>query len=183
MFYNLQDLMAVRWAGDDHLPKFLDKWDTVTEGMGPETIQEKTLRDLFLEQVSHSTVLAEDVAHYHRLKPTDENKTLDFLRDAVERSVKLSEDKAIVAERHKNWRANATAAISITETPKAAAKPLRENKTGVAKPKTPELPKQGEKLPCSFITKSTTQVVRGAARARTCVVSRTSLCREQSSIR
>ena len=73
VFYNLQDLMAVRWVGDDQMPKFLEKWDTVTEGMGPETIQEKTLRYLFLEQVSHSTVLAEDVAHYHRLKPNDEN--------------------------------------------------------------------------------------------------------------
>ncbi len=94
-------------------------------------------------------VLQEDVAHYHRLKPTDENKTLDFLRDVVERSVKLSEDKAIVAERHKNWRSNATAAISVSETPKAAAKP-KEHKSGVANSKTPELPKQGEKLPCFF---------------------------------
>ncbi len=108
------------------------------------------LRDLFLEQVSHSTVLAEDVAHYHRLKPNGTNKTLDVLRDAVERSIKLSEDKAIVAERHKNWRSNLTAAISTAETPKAAAKPSRDKKTGVAKSKTPELPKQGEKLPCYF---------------------------------
>ena len=86
VFYNMQDLMAVRWAGDDHMQKFLEKWDTVTEGMGPETIHEKTLRDLFLEQVSCSTVLQEDVAHYHRLKPTYENKTLGVSSGGLSRS-------------------------------------------------------------------------------------------------
>ncbi len=185
VYYNIQDLLAVRWIDDTAMPLFLQRWDSVTDGMGPEFIQDRLLRDLFLEQVSRSKVLAEDVAHYHRLKPEDENKTLDFLRDAVERSIKLSEDKAVVTERQNNWRSNATAAISTTETPKAAAKPPKDKKTGVAPTsKTPDRPKQGEKhSPASFITRSTTPKVWDVPRARTCVVTRTSLCPGQSSSR
>ncbi len=144
VYYNIQDLLAVKWTDDTAMPLFLQRWDSVTDGMGPEFIQDRLLRDLFLEQVSRSKVLADDVAHYHRLKPEDEHKTLDFLRDAVERSIKLSEDKAVVTERQKTWRSNTTAVISTTETPKAAAKPPKDNKTGVTHTsKTPDRPKQG----------------------------------------
>ncbi len=148
-FYNLKDLMAVRWQGDENMTRFLEKWDTVTEGMGADAINEKTLRDLFLEQLRVSKALQEDVAHYLRLSPSDPNKTLDFLRECVERSIKMMENKLVVEERHKNWRSTAPAAIGTAETTRTPGKG-KDKKTGVANSKTPDPPTQGEKLPCFF---------------------------------
>ncbi len=59
------------------------------------------------------------------------------------------DNKLVVEERHKHWRSTAPAAISTAETTRTPGKG-KDKKTGVASSKTPDPPRQGEKLPCYF---------------------------------
>ena len=86
--YNLQDLISVKWMGDQNMFTFYNKWkaraDAVIQDGGTN---KKGLRDLLYEQMSKSRALQADLAHYHRQDEDSEDKTVDFLYKIMGRHI------------------------------------------------------------------------------------------------
>ena len=82
--YDLADLMAVRLKNDASLESFLTSRDSVLRGMKtdpPEDVKET----LFLQQLSESQALKDEISHYHRADKGERDKRYDFLRRSVVR--------------------------------------------------------------------------------------------------
>ena len=80
--YTLEDLNKVKFTGDNNLRNFMNSWRRIVNEV-KSTVPEHILREMFLTQISQSTVMANDVAHYRRLPDYHEDKTRTYLEGLV----------------------------------------------------------------------------------------------------
>ena len=98
--YDFKDLMSVHFRGDSHLEAFLSNWDSVLAGMKAQP-EASLLEVLFYDQLSKSTVLREEIAHYDRARKGSEERTYAFLLEAARRYLerqRLARNRQAVAK-------------------------------------------------------------------------------------
>ena len=86
--YNFQDLMSVKLRGDGNLESFMNTWESVLSTMHNPPGQD-IVEVLFLEQLRHSAVLREEIAHYDRAKRGSSTRSYRFLVESVKRLPQL----------------------------------------------------------------------------------------------
>ena len=86
--YDVTDLMQVQWLGDNNIATFDSNWDSIFAGCGDD-IDMKSVKVLYFKHLRKSEVLKADIAYYTRLAATHEDKTYDFLKACVLRTIEL----------------------------------------------------------------------------------------------
>ena len=76
MVYSINDLCRVTWQGDtpEQVSRFKDRWEKILDNMSTK-LDDDTLRDLLLEQMSQSKEFESEVKAYER---EPDKKTYDF---------------------------------------------------------------------------------------------------------
>ena len=128
--YDYSDLLSVRLRNDSGLEAFMNSWDGVLAGM-KVTPAEELLEFLFLNQLRHSTVLKEEVAHYDRAKRGSETRTYAFLMESVRRDLErqrlLHNRKAV----SKGLGGDSAGILALPAAPKKEPKPPKTaNRSG-----------------------------------------------------
>ena len=102
--FRLEDLLAVERRGDtlDDLKRFISRWDSVIAGMSPVP-EEASLRDIFMRQVRHCSLIHLDVEIHDRAKVDEKTKradeqeirvkSYDFLYDACKSKLERETSK------------------------------------------------------------------------------------------
>jgi len=76
-------LVGLQWRGDRDIDAFVYWWDYILATIRSPPTSE-TLRDILISKLEHSSVLNEDIAHFHRLPFDDPNRTYEYLRDRLD---------------------------------------------------------------------------------------------------
>ena len=84
---NLQDLMSVR-LNNDNLRAFLNDWESVLAVMATAPTDD-VLETLFRTQLSFSSSMKEEIAHYERLDVGHPDKPYTFLVSAVRKHLEM----------------------------------------------------------------------------------------------
>ena len=82
--YGLQEIADLQWFGDDKIFEFLELWKNII-GNNTITLTERMLAETLVGKMKGKTkVLAEDVAYWHRLPAGNEQKTHEYLINAMQ---------------------------------------------------------------------------------------------------
>ena len=82
--YGLQEIADIQWFGDDKIFEFLDLWKQVV-GNNTITMSENQLAEILVGKMKGKTkVLAEDVAYWLRLPAGNEQRTHEYLLNAMQ---------------------------------------------------------------------------------------------------
>ena len=76
--------MSVKLRGDGDLESFMNTWESVLSTMHNPPGRD-IVEVLFLEQLRHSAVLREEIAHYDRAKRGSSTRSYRFLVESVKR--------------------------------------------------------------------------------------------------
>ena len=68
--FDINDLMAVSFKGDQKMEQFLNSWDSMLAGMKSKPTDD-VIEALFLKQLRKSQVLKEEISHYDRTDRSD----------------------------------------------------------------------------------------------------------------
>ena len=82
--YDFEDLMNVRFKGDNHLESFMNTWDTVLASIDKPPAAD-IVETLFVNQLRNSKDLREEIAHYDRSLKGTRDRTYEFLYLSVKR--------------------------------------------------------------------------------------------------
>ena len=80
--HTLEDLQAIKFQGDNNLRAMMISWRKVCAAV-KASVDEKLLEQMFLRLIQQSTVMANDVAHYHRLPRGHADKNREYLEGLV----------------------------------------------------------------------------------------------------
>ena len=70
--------------GDENLLQFYKRWQVITTGM-VVPLDDRILRDIFLERIRPSKKLASDIHEFDRMRDDDANKNPKWLTGSIDR--------------------------------------------------------------------------------------------------
>jgi hypothetical protein len=82
--YGLHEITDIKWYGDERIFDFLELWRRIVSSNSIE-LTPKQLSIILVEKMAPSKVLAQDVAYWKRLEDGNDQKTYEYLINAMQR--------------------------------------------------------------------------------------------------
>jgi hypothetical protein len=90
--YSIEDLSLMPFTSDKDLQGFLNKWDEILACIDIAKLEGPVLAQMFQKKLLTSQVMKTEVNHWRRLKVGHEDRTYEWLRDAVETHLRLEKE-------------------------------------------------------------------------------------------
>ena len=84
--YDIQDLLSVKFRGDDQLEWFYTTWKSVIQNLN-EPLSENIQESIFLTQLRESRALKDEIAHYDRVDVDHPDRSYKFLKRTVRKYI------------------------------------------------------------------------------------------------
>ena len=143
--YEMRDLLAITYPGDDHIELFLANWNETVDNM-EENPGENTLRGILHELVKGSRAISHELSRYKTAKKGTYEKSYDFLLTALINSVddqrKDRNREALVKAKNRAPGTTSRSAMVASSTSEAESSAQIEPATAAA-PATPAKTKVG----------------------------------------
>jgi len=92
--YSIEDLSLLPYPGDGRMQEFLNKWDEILSFLEVDKIEPMALAKMFQKKLMTSKLMSNEIARWRRLPAEHPDRSYEWLRRAVETTLRLDRKDA-----------------------------------------------------------------------------------------